>query len=72
MANGIDVPGDLALAGFNGLNFLEAFPLRLTTTRTPRYQIGSEAAKMIASSEPTVQKGKRVDLESELIVGDTT
>lgn len=72
MASAIHVPGDVALAGFNGLNFLDAFPKRLTTTRTPRYQIGQEAAKIIASPGGPNKHGKRVDLEAELFVGDTT
>jgi LacI family gluconate utilization system Gnt-I transcriptional repressor len=44
---GIPVPGQLALAGFNGLDIGEATPLRLTTIKSPRYQIGEMAADHI-------------------------
>lgn len=44
---GIDVPNDLALAGFNGLRLLEGFPGKIATSRTARKKIGEQAARMI-------------------------
>ncbi len=81
LANGIDVPGQVALAGFNGLDIADALPLRLTTTRTPRYQIGFQAGRILAGDDAGAQmasgsasgSGPRViDLGSELVAGDTT
>ncbi|MEO1470300.1 MAG: LacI family DNA-binding transcriptional regulator [Pseudomonadota bacterium] len=70
LAEGVAVPDGIALAGFNGLGFLDAFPLRLTTTRTPRHRIGAEAARLLAAppsdGEATVRR-----LEVELVAGDT-
>jgi LacI family gluconate utilization system Gnt-I transcriptional repressor len=44
---GIDVPGDVALAGFNGLGLIEGFPGKIATSRTARKKIGEQAARMI-------------------------
>lgn len=72
LARQIVVPEQLALAGFNGLNFLESLPTQLTTTRTPRFEIGASAARYI--SEPSVgrQDTKKRDFGSLLIQGDTS
>ena len=47
LSAGITVPGQLALAGFNGLDIGEAMPRRLTTIRSPRYRIGQLASEHI-------------------------
>ncbi|MGY6633440.1 MAG: LacI family DNA-binding transcriptional regulator [Alkalilacustris sp.] len=66
---GLAVPDGLALAGFNGLEWLAAMPLRLTTIRTPRYEMGLAAARALTGSAA----GCAVcDLGFELVVGDTT
>ena len=46
---GIDVPGTLAIAGFNGLEFSGEVLPRLTTVRTPRFDIGRRAAELIVA-----------------------
>lgn len=46
---GIDVPGKLAIAGFNGLDFGGEVVPRLTTIHTPRFDIGRRAAEMIVA-----------------------
>lgn len=69
IAENIPVPADIALAGCNGLAFLEALPLRLTTTETPRYEIGQRAVDALAA-EPT--NPTRIDLGFRLIIGETT
>ncbi|MEM1345008.1 MAG: LacI family DNA-binding transcriptional regulator [Pseudomonadota bacterium] len=47
LAHGIAVPDQLGLAGFNGLGFLSALPMQITTTQTPRHEIGAAAAAWI-------------------------
>lgn len=69
LAEGIDVPGRLALGGFNGLEYLEALPRRLTTIRTPRRAIGAEAARLILQGVPAAPT--KIDLGFELVEGDT-
>ena len=46
---GIEIPGKLAIAGFNGLEFGGEVLPRLTTIYTPRYEIGRRAAEMLVS-----------------------
>ncbi|KHA54070.1 substrate-binding domain-containing protein [Sulfitobacter geojensis] len=47
VAAGIDVPQDLALAGFNGLSLLEGLPGKIATSRTARREIGEAAVSII-------------------------
>ncbi len=64
---GIDVPGRLGLAGFNGVELLEGLPRRLATMDACRLEIGQIAADMVAGRrEPGV-----VELSPTLQPGDT-
>ena len=72
LANHIPVPEQLALAGFNGLNFLESLPLQITTTRTPRYRIGTEAARFVSGQTSGSALLAKYDFGVELIAGDTS
>ena len=67
---GLSMPNDVALAGFNGLPFLEAFPIRLTTVETPRLEMGIRAAHHLIDVNPT-EDAMRVDLGFRLIPGET-
>jgi LacI family gluconate utilization system Gnt-I transcriptional repressor len=70
LAEGIAVPTTLALAGFNGLNFLQSMPLQVTTTRTPRYEIGFQAGHYVSGAQHT---GPRlVDLGTIIEPGQTS
>ncbi|MCJ2061368.1 LacI family DNA-binding transcriptional regulator [Methylobacterium sp. J-088] len=66
LAAGLAVPGRLALFGFNGLDFAAAMPQPLSTVRTPRLEIGRQAAACLTSAGP-----KTIDLGFELIEGAT-
>lgn len=52
----IDVPGQIGLAGFNGVELLQGLPRQLATMDACRLEIGRKAAQIIAS---------RVDDEAE-------
>lgn len=71
LAEGLSVPDDVALAGFNGLGFLSALPRRITTTSTPRYDIGASAANWLLQS-PEKETPNVIELAAPLIIGDTT
>ena len=71
IAAGVDVPGRLAVAGFNGLQIGEAMPRRLTTIRTPRYEIGQRAARAILARLAGEQPPLRDVVETEFIAGQT-
>ena len=68
---GIPVPGQLALAGFNGLDIGEATPLRLTTVKSPRYQIGEIAADHILAKLARQNPSAVSDLGFSFVAGQT-
>nr|WP_321445601.1 LacI family DNA-binding transcriptional regulator [uncultured Cohaesibacter sp.] len=72
MGHSISIPDDIALAGFNGLSFLEALPQRVTTTETPRYEMGSAAANYIVSEAKEGEMAHTVSFKQKIIIGDTT
>ncbi|MEM9700272.1 MAG: LacI family DNA-binding transcriptional regulator [Pseudomonadota bacterium] len=71
LATGIAVPDQVALAGFNGLAFLAALPQQITTTLTPRYEIGAAAAEWISVAGGSTAPAK-TELQTQLIRGDTS
>ncbi|WP_299369405.1 LacI family DNA-binding transcriptional regulator [uncultured Tateyamaria sp.] len=50
LAAGIDVPGELGLLGFNGIDIGKATPIPLSSIETPRFEMGREAARLLLSS----------------------
>ena len=70
LVEGLSVPKDIAIAGFNDLPFVSALPLRITTTRTPRYDMGARAAEFVAG-QGSEQLGP-VRSAAQLVIGDTT
>ena len=64
---GIDVPGKVGLAGFNGVELLDGLPRRLATMDACRLQIGRIAAEIIAGQRP----GEVIELSPKLEPGDT-
>ncbi|WP_298972488.1 LacI family DNA-binding transcriptional regulator [uncultured Roseobacter sp.] len=73
LSNGVRMPEDIALAGFNGLPFLEALPVGLTTVETPRYEMGKQAGQFLSRPDPDLadDTGKVIDLGFNLIAGQT-
>lgn len=69
---GIDVPGRLGLAGFNGVELLDGLPRRLATMDTCRRDVGRLAAAMIAKhADGDRAGGERIELSPVLQLGDT-
>nr|WP_319248698.1 LacI family DNA-binding transcriptional regulator [uncultured Celeribacter sp.] len=71
--NGIDVPGELGLAGFNGIEFLDGLPRKLATMNACRVEIGRAAAEIIAKrvDSPDEGAGQVVTLEPSVAYGET-
>jgi LacI family transcriptional regulator len=75
-ANGIDVPGDLSIAGFGDIQFASETTPPLTTVRMPAAEIGRYAAESLLrairlrSSEDRV--ASLLKLEAPLIVRGST
>tara|TARA_R110002110_G_scaffold184898_2_gene391803 strand:+ start:698 stop:1729 length:1032 start_codon:yes stop_codon:yes gene_type:complete len=72
LEKGIDVPGKLGLAGFNGVELLDGLPRRLATMDACRLEIGRIAAEIIAGKRPGgIVGGEAVELSPVLQMGDT-
>ncbi|MCA0041952.1 LacI family DNA-binding transcriptional regulator [Celeribacter litoreus] len=71
--NGIDVPGEVGLAGFNGIEFLDGLPRKLATMDACRVEIGRAAAEIIAKrvEEGDEAAGEVITLEPSLEFGET-
>ncbi len=65
---GLDVPGKIGLAGFNGVELLDGLPRKLATMDACRLEIGRKAAQIIAG---TASPGEKVELFPTLQRGDT-
>lgn len=65
---GIDIPGTLGMAGFNGVELLDGLPRALATTGARQADIGRTAARIVAGREPA---GQVVELDPVLRRGDT-
>lgn len=69
---GIDVPGKVGLAGFNGVELLDGLPRRLATMDACRLDIGRRAAQIIAGRNENAGLGPEVvELFPTLQLGDT-
>lgn len=68
---GIQVPSDLAIAGFSGLTTGQNMPQVLTTISTKRREIGRVSARSILRGLEGVSMSTIIDLKFELTKGQT-
>ena len=68
---GIDVPGHLGLAGFNGVELLDGLPVKLATMDACRLEVGRTAAEIIAEAAHGGSSAQRIELTPRLEPGDT-
>lgn len=70
---GIDIPGEIGLAGFNGVELLQGLPRQLATMDACRTEIGTRAAQIIAArvENPGIELDKIVELTPTIAFGDT-
>ncbi len=71
-AAGLSVPGDIGVAGFNGLNITAVLPVALTTLHTPRDRMGTIAARNILARIHGVTPPQAVCLPVRVVPGATT
>jgi len=73
LEQGVDIPGRIGLAGFNGMELLDGLPRRLATMDACRREIGRQAAGIVAArlADPGRPGGERVELRPTLQRGDT-
>ncbi|MBY5986778.1 LacI family DNA-binding transcriptional regulator [Roseovarius atlanticus] len=71
---GVDIPGQVGLAGFNGVDLIKGLPRELATMDSCRQEIGRRAADLIVSRAASVDgqgAPSRIVLEPTLTYGDT-
>jgi LacI family gluconate utilization system Gnt-I transcriptional repressor len=70
---GVDVPGQIGLAGFNGVELLQGLPRQLATMDACRREIGEAAARIIADDrQGTPRQAEAITvLKPKLAFGDT-
>lgn len=73
LEQGVKIPADFGLAGFNGLNLLKGLPRELASMDACRHEIGFKAAEIIARRFQEGEDGKpaRVVLAPKISYGDT-
>lgn len=71
--NGISVPDQLALAGFNGLDLRAGMPMLTATTNAYRFEIGKRAAALILEHEQPDYRHVRqvIEFKPDVEFGDT-
>ncbi|THD76675.1 LacI family DNA-binding transcriptional regulator [Thalassobius vesicularis] len=70
---GYDIPGQIGLAGFNGVELLQGLPKKLATMDACRAEIGRRAAELILQRIETADMDSpdRIELTPTLSRGDT-
>ena len=71
---GIDIPGQIGLAGFNGVELLQGLPRQLATMDACRVEIGQAAAQIIlnqTTENPDPKVEHQMTLTPKLAFGDT-
>ena len=73
LEQGVDIPGEVGLAGFNGVELLQGLPRELATMDACRLEIGRRAAEIIAAraEHPEAAEPVRIALEPTISLGDT-
>ncbi|SHI98362.1 LacI family DNA-binding transcriptional regulator [Wenxinia saemankumensis] len=72
-AQGVEVPGRVGLAGFNGVELLDGLPRQLATMDACRREIGQRAAAIVAGrvTDPDLARAATEELTPRLAWGDT-
>lgn len=73
LEKGIDIPGRIGLAGFNGVELLDGLPRRLATMDACRREVGIKAAQIITArtADAKGQTERVIELTPRLAYGDT-
>jgi LacI family transcriptional regulator len=71
---GISVPNDLAVVGYDDVEFAAVLSPPLTTIRQPKYELGRAAAELLLDEvrNPTTHKHRHIVYQPELIVRESS
>ncbi|MBC9246565.1 LacI family DNA-binding transcriptional regulator [Paracoccus sp. 11-3] len=70
LEKGLSIPDRIGLAGFNGVDLLDGFPVRLATTDARRVDIGRRAARLVAGKD-VLSEDRIIGLNPTFLPGDT-
>lgn len=68
LEKGLDVPGQIGLAGFNAFDVLEGLPMKIATMDSRRRETGARAAEIIAANALSEES---VAFEPRFVAGET-
>ncbi|MEM9677619.1 MAG: LacI family DNA-binding transcriptional regulator [Pseudomonadota bacterium] len=71
-ARGISIPKDMGVVGFNGLRLNSVLNRRITTTATPRAQMGERAASLLIAKISKAATVNTIKLPVKIVPGETT
>ncbi|MBR9842516.1 MAG: LacI family DNA-binding transcriptional regulator [Rhodobacteraceae bacterium] len=71
LEKGYDIPGQIGLAGFNGVELLQGLPRQLATMDACRREIGTKAAEIIAARVKGEDAPMITELTPKISFGDT-
>ena len=66
------VPDDIGIVGFNSLNINLVLPRRITTSVTPRTQMGATGARMLVAKISGARTEQKILMPVDILDGDTT
>ena len=72
---GLEVPGDVAVSGFDDFPFSQFAHPALTTIRIPAYDMGREAARILIdhlTGDDDAERASQIEFSVELMVRDST
>ena len=69
-AQGIDVPSDVAIIGFDGIPFAALSNPRLSTIASPSVEMGRQAAQMLVASIESGHLPASIVLPVQLLIRD--
>jgi LacI family transcriptional regulator len=71
---GISIPGDMALVGYDDVEFASVLATPLTSIRQPKYELGRAAAELLLdeANNPTSHQHKHLVYQPELIVRESS
>src|SRR6266567_4307920 len=71
---GISIPGDMALVGYDDVEFASVLATPLTSIRQPKYELGRAAAELLLDEahNPTSHQHKHIVYQPELIVRESS
>ena len=71
---GIAIPGEMAIVGYDDVEFASVLATPLTSIRQPKYELGRTAAELLLeeAAHPTTHQHKHIVYQPELIVREST